>query len=373
MIPAERAFVVRTSKIAGSSTTYTYDRADRLTAAGAVSVTTNAAGVMTSRGADTFAYDQANRLTSAIVSGVAETFAYDGDGIRVSRQTGPGPVVHHVTDINRALPVVIWDGTRKYVWGLDLVYNVAGSTVEVYHHDRLGSIRLLTDSTGLVSASSRFDEWGIPTATTGSTDQPFRFTGEQLDASGLTYLRSRSYDPTLGRFTSRDTVFGSSRNPQTLDRYSYALGNPTTLHDPTGRDTIAVCVTGGLGWGPVGIDIDLCVAVSTSGQGGVTGTVSGAGGANLDAYAGVGVQWSNATNLSELGGPFGSAGGSGVVGVGVQGNVFGGAGECGRIVNGGSAAVVVGGGASAYAGGQGTGVIQVVGPPDQPCGSRVKQ
>ena len=81
----------RTSKTAGTSTTYTYDRADRMTAAGATSITVNAAGAMTARGSDTFAYDQANRLTSATVGGVTETSAYDGDGVRFSRQVGVVP------------------------------------------------------------------------------------------------------------------------------------------------------------------------------------------------------------------------------------------------------------------------------------------
>jgi RHS repeat-associated protein len=61
-------------------------------------------------------------------------------------------------------------------------------------------------------------------------------------ASFSSYLRARSYDPTLGRFLSRDSWPGSSSAPQTLDRYTYVADNPTTRSDPSGHcfvDTIA--------------------------------------------------------------------------------------------------------------------------------------
>ena len=90
--------------------------------------------------------------------------------------------IRYVTDVNASLPVSIADGTRKYVWGQGLAYNVAGTSIEVYHADRLGSVRLITDGTGAVTGTSRFDEWGIVTAAAGSSTQPFRFTGEPTDA-----------------------------------------------------------------------------------------------------------------------------------------------------------------------------------------------
>ncbi|MDA8216648.1 MAG: hypothetical protein M0Z94_03430 [Dehalococcoidales bacterium] len=43
--------------------------------------------------------------------------------------------------------MVLEDGSRKYVWGLGLVYAVAadGSRL-VYHVDGLGSVRAITDT-----------------------------------------------------------------------------------------------------------------------------------------------------------------------------------------------------------------------------------
>ena len=118
--------------------------------------------------------------------------------------------------------------------GLGLAYAVAGSTLEVYHADRLGSVRVLTDDTGTVTDTYRYYESGLPTASSGSSDQPFRFTGEPTDPTGLSYLRARYYDPTLGRFLARDTWAGNPQECQTLNRYAYALNDPTTRVDPSG-------------------------------------------------------------------------------------------------------------------------------------------
>jgi hypothetical protein len=45
-----------------------------------------------------------------------------------------------VSDLAAEPPVTLDDGTRKYVWGLGLAYTVDGSSVEIYHADRLGSV-----------------------------------------------------------------------------------------------------------------------------------------------------------------------------------------------------------------------------------------
>lgn len=230
----------RASKVLGGTTAYTYDRADRITAAGATAITVNANGNLVAKGADSFAYDQANRLTSATVAGATESYAYDGDGVRFSRQLGANPAIRYVSDPNRSLPVTIDDGTRKYVYGLGLAYAVNGSALDVYHADRLGSVRALTDASGAVTAGYRTDEYGIPTVSTGSSSQPFGFTGEPHDATGLSYLRARYNDPGLGRLMSRDMWAGDASTCQTLNRYTYVLNNPMTRIDPSGLKSRAL-------------------------------------------------------------------------------------------------------------------------------------
>jgi RHS repeat-associated protein len=220
--------------IGGNSSNSTYDAADRITANGGTSITVDDTGNTTAKGSDAFSYDQANRMVSATVGSTTETYAYDGDGVRFSSQVSGQGSVRYVTDVASSLPRTIDDGTRKYVWGLDLAYNVDGSTLAVYHADRLGSVRLITDDTGAVTDTYRYDELGLPTASSGSSAQPFRFTGEPLDGIGLSYLRARYYDPALARFMSRDRWQGTASTPCTLNRYSYVQNNPASFTDPSG-------------------------------------------------------------------------------------------------------------------------------------------
>ena len=47
-------------------------------------------------------------------------------------------------------------------------------------------------------------------------------------------MRTRYYNPEIKRFINQDTVLGSITNSQSLNRYAYVQGNPTSLVDPFG-------------------------------------------------------------------------------------------------------------------------------------------
>src|SRR5207249_7287343 len=62
-----------------------------------------------------------------------------------------------------------------------------------------------------------------------------RFTGKPVRATtGLYYDYSRWYDPSIGRFISRDPLPGSLSDPQSQNGYVYVENLPTVLGDPTG-------------------------------------------------------------------------------------------------------------------------------------------
>jgi hypothetical protein len=48
-------------------------------------------------------------------------------------------------------------------------------------------------------------------------------------------MGARWYDAYLNRFVQPDTIIPDLENPQSLNRYSYCLGNPLTFVDPTGH------------------------------------------------------------------------------------------------------------------------------------------
>ncbi len=158
------------------------------TSSGSTSYTVNANGNTTNRGSDTFAYDQANWLKTATVGGSTTTNTDDGDGKRASQTVG-GTTTTCDYDVQRSLPVVLSDGSRKYVWGLGLAYTVdSGNNAQVYQTDGLGSVRAITDSTGTVVQTYLTDAFGVPTSTQGSLSQAFQYTGEQRDSAGLVYM-----------------------------------------------------------------------------------------------------------------------------------------------------------------------------------------
>ncbi len=47
-------------------------------------------------------------------------------------------------------------------------------------------------------------------------------------------MGTRSYEPTLGRFSTRDVLFGDPSSPMSLNQYVYATDSPITFTDPTG-------------------------------------------------------------------------------------------------------------------------------------------
>jgi len=65
---------------------------------------------------------------------------------------------------------------------------------------------------------------------------PSFYRGEQYDSDlGLYYLRARYYNPSTGRFLSRDPLDGQAKDPASLHKYLYASGDPVNLIDPSGK------------------------------------------------------------------------------------------------------------------------------------------
>jgi len=229
-------------------TTYVYDRNDRLE-----SETTG--GVQTSYTYDDngntktkttgventiYTWDDRNRLLDLQVpDSDAISYAYDDNNIRVSTKVG-STTTNFLVDGNRAYDQVLEefvDGTPsvQYVYGLDLISQQQSGEQSVYLVDGLGSTRGLTDAIGEVASTYIYDAYGNLVSSTGTVQNNYLYTGEQFDSNvGHLYLRNRYYDPTTGRFTSRDIFEGFLTDPQSLAKYPYVHANPVNATDPSG-------------------------------------------------------------------------------------------------------------------------------------------
>jgi RHS repeat-associated protein len=195
-------------------------------------------GFTASNGASqTYSYNQALELTGI---GSEVSYAYNGDGLRMSKTVG-GTATPFTWDVAGGLPSVLEDGTNVYVYGpgeLPLE-QITSSTPLWFHHDQLGSTRLLTDSTGNTVATYTYTAYGSLSRSSG-VPTPLLFSGQYRDAgSGLYYLRTRYYDVATGQFVTRDP-----RVATTLTPYGYASADPLNRVDPGGtQDQTVDCYT----------------------------------------------------------------------------------------------------------------------------------
>jgi RHS repeat-associated protein len=72
----------------------------------------------------------------------------------------------------------------------------------------------------------------------GTQVSEYSFNGHlsKVDHFGLIYFRARWFDPSLGRFSSPDTLIPGTENPEAWDRYSFSFNNPINLNDPSGHN-----------------------------------------------------------------------------------------------------------------------------------------
>ena len=103
--------------------------------------------------------------------------------------------------------------------------------------DRLGTASRQTDAAKSTTATRSYDAFGMLQSTTGTPKGPFGFAGahgyQEDGDTGLKLLGHRYYDPSTGRFLTRDPI-KDGRN-----WYGYCEGNPTGYVDPEGLHGIS--------------------------------------------------------------------------------------------------------------------------------------
>ena len=172
-------------------------------------------------------------------------FSYDPDGYRVSK------TVNNVTTyylVSGGKVLAESNGTESIHYFYDPSGSIQamkyGGTIYYYIKNAEGDILGLVDSsTGDVVATYSYSDWGEPTVTnvvnsTVGDVNPIRYRGYYYDSeTGLYYLGSRYYSPTIGRFISADSVsyIGANGGFVSYNLFAYCENDPINHFDPNGH------------------------------------------------------------------------------------------------------------------------------------------
>jgi len=148
----------------------------------------------------------------------------------------------------------VWDGMH-----LVLERNASGGVINRYERgmnghlvrstqhgfylfNARGDVMHLTDASGAVIRTYRYDAFGNELNQNPNDTNPFRYASEYYDSeTGSIYLRMRYFSPRLGRFTSPDPYWSvwnmqadSFAIRESANLYVYTMNNPIMFIDPLG-------------------------------------------------------------------------------------------------------------------------------------------
>ena len=178
-----------------------------------------------------YVYNALNQRVSETVGGTTTQFAYNVAGQRVSIWNTASPAGQLV---------------EQYYVGNKRVAYFANNMLHFQHQDWTGTERMRTTFNGAVEGTFTSMSFGDAFATvSGSDGDPYHYAVLDHDYSSDTdHAQFRQYSSTPGRWMSPDPYDGSYNqfNPQSMNRYTYALNNPVRFVDPSGLSCVALIV-----------------------------------------------------------------------------------------------------------------------------------
>jgi RHS repeat-associated protein len=176
--------------------------------------------------------DAENRLVSVTGASTAN-FYYDADGAQVKTIVN-GVTTYYVGNHYELKGTTV---TKYYFAGATRLAVRTNGTLSYLLGDHIGSSSVTTDANGVKTASALYKAFGETRFSAGNLGTDYKFTGQREEASlGIYYFNARWMDPSLGRFTSPDSIVPTStQGTQAWDRYAFVNNNPVRYNDPTGH------------------------------------------------------------------------------------------------------------------------------------------
>jgi RHS repeat-associated protein len=232
MIKAIGSLII-TSPSTGAPTTITFD-------ANGNTILENAGGALT-----TYSWDGENRLIfrADAINGIL-TSTYDGKGQRESLVT-PTATTLFVRDGQNILMEANGSGVTQAHhtdnpgnWGGKSSQRRSG-TSSFYGFDLSSNTRMLTSASAAELATYLTDGFGLEQFITGSTANPFLFSGGvglYRDLANWIQARARFLDARKGRWPNRDPLVQTDRGYS----YNFVENNPVVRIDPSGLIAITI-------------------------------------------------------------------------------------------------------------------------------------
>jgi RHS repeat-associated protein len=290
----------------------------------------------------TYSWNNRGELASTSKTGTTVGYSYDAFGRRKSK-TVNGTTTSYFYDNANVVQEQSASNTNLLT-GLatDETFSRTDASGQMsFLTDVLGSTVALSDTAGAVTTSYTYEPFGKVTTNGTASLNSFQYIGRESDANSLMEFRARYQSPTLQRFISEDPMGFAGGDP---NLHAYVSDNPTNLVDPSGLCsqsligltsampgrcggsaivsvakfvwnhpvTIGVCGNFSGSGAFLNLHASGCVAISTRGGIGVTGT-GGGGWSTSPLPQGsltAGLQTSNAPCIGDLAGAFKTAGGS---------------------------------------------------------------
>ena len=223
---------------------YSYDKTNRLIRHDSAYFHYDANGNLQVRaleGDSTFyRYDDLNRLQEVVLpDGSRRSFRYDPFGLRISSQSA-GDTTFFLYDRGNLLCEFDEKGKvdSRYTTGLepDEVYLIhRDSTYYVVHRDPNGNVLGISDTAANLVNVYEYASFGTVIGQDQNVPNHLLFNSREYDElTGLYYFRNRFYEPTTGRFLTRDPFAGFAADPLSLNQYVFAYNNPLKFNDPMG-------------------------------------------------------------------------------------------------------------------------------------------
>jgi RHS repeat-associated protein len=257
--------------------TYTYGNTrwkDQLTAYDGGTITYDAMGNPLNYRGMQMEWQHGRELKQLVKDGRTIRYTYDEEGIRLSKTSGETKEEYFLNG-NKIVTMKAGTDVMHFIYDADgSLFSMRLNGEDYYYlHNGQHDITGLVDSSGNQVVSYQYDSWGRQTSMTDSTQSkagsrnPFRYREYFLDEeTGLYYLGSRYYDPTIGRFVNLDNTEVLEIRQESLiehNMYAYGLNNPVNIIDTNGNWAMLVQIVIGAS---LGAAIEISSQVLTQGS-----------------------------------------------------------------------------------------------------------